>query len=222
MFFEKASFLKNDKFDIIKSIKLGAYLWKNYNYFNIPNYHLSEYIDGKEIHEKWKFIPNTNNLYKVSSFGRLLSYRNYPFISLRNINACGNDYLITPLYLNNGIFYSRMHQLVAKTFIPNPNNLPQINHKNEIKWDNRVNNLEWCDQTYNNIFNNRHLKVAAKKSLPVDSFDNETGKFVKHYESIKDASIECGVTATAIVSAIKGRTKKAANLKWKYSNQKGS
>jgi len=219
-FFEKAKFLKNGNFNIIESIKLGAFLWGNYNYFKVPNYRLFEFINGEKIYEEWRTVPNTENLYKVSTFGRLLSYHKYPYIYLHNfddqLTVDYNDYINTTIHLKDKSFSCRIHQLVAKTFIPNPLNLTSINHKNEIKNDNRVVNLEWCDQRYNNMYNDRHLKVALKKSKSVNKIDKETGTIIKRYNSIKDAAIEHNVNSVAISNAASGRSISSANFKWSF------
>ena len=59
-----------------------------------------------------------------------------------------------------------IHRLVAQAFIPNPDNLPQINHKNEQRDDNRVDNLEWCTGVYNIMYNNRSKRVAIANRKP--------------------------------------------------------
>ena len=64
-------------------------------------------------------------------------------------------YLRLPLTINNKAKSYLVHRLVALAFIPNPNNYPEVNHKNEDKTDNRVENLEWCDRSYNINYGNR-------------------------------------------------------------------
>ena len=108
----------------------------------------------------WKDIPGYEGLYKVSNTGKIFSVvtnRELSVIQKKDgytcISLCDKDH--------NKKQY-RIHQLVAKTFIPNPNNLPMINHKNEIKNDNRVENLEWCNNFYNSNYGNRNLILSKK------------------------------------------------------------
>jgi hypothetical protein len=108
----------------------------------------------------WKDIPGYEGLYKVSNTGKIFSCvtnRELSVIQKKDgytcISLCDKDH--------NKKQY-RIHQLVAKAFIPNPNNLPMINHKNEIKNDNRVENLEWCNNFYNSNYGNRNLIISQK------------------------------------------------------------
>ena len=109
--------------------------------------------------EEWKSIPGYEGLYEVSSYGRVKSLeKSYvkkngimdhkPEIILSPKNN-GTGYFIVCLYKNKTHKYYLIHRLVALTFLPNPNNLPCVNHKDEDKTNNRVDNLEWCDQKYN-------------------------------------------------------------------------
>ena len=113
----------------------------------------------------WKDIPGYEGLYKVSNTGKIFSVltnRELSVIQKKDgytcISLCDKDH--------NKKQY-RIHQLVAKAFIPNPNNLPMINHKNEIKNDNRVENLEWCTAQHNASYGTCPERISEKlKGVP--------------------------------------------------------
>ena len=106
--------------------------------------------------EVWKKI---NNLpYEVSNYGNV---RNLSGKILKP--AVKRGYLTVNLYCNGQKQSKLIHRLVGETFIPNPDNLSQINHKNEIKSDNRVENLEWCDSKYNNNYGTRNERLSTSK-----------------------------------------------------------
>lgn len=98
------------------------------------------------MEEIWKDIPNYEGLYQVSNLGRI---RNAKTKKIKNQRNTYKKYLQVDLFNKNQKTY-RVHRLVAETFIPNPNNLPQVNHKDGNKQNNRVDNLEWITN-YDNI-----------------------------------------------------------------------
>ena len=107
--------------------------------------------ENKEI---WKDIKGFEGHYQVSNFGRVKSIK---FGKERILRPGKNKkgYLRVGISKNGESKTYSVHRLVAQAFIPNLNNLPQINHKNEDKTDNRVENLEFCDAKYNNTYGTR-------------------------------------------------------------------
>ena len=115
--------------------------------------------------EEWKDIEGYEGLYQVSSFGRIKSFdktvickngRTF-FMKGRIIRTRPNNrgYIMVGLHKNKKFKLCLVHRLVAKAFIPNPDNLPQVNHKNENKNFNHASNLEWCDNWYNAHYGTR-------------------------------------------------------------------
>lgn len=104
--------------------------------------------------EKWKFIKGYGKRYKVSSFGRIMSCRKGSklvdwFITKPHLNKKSGYYQTNLTDNFRKRKYFRIHRIIANNFIKNEKNLPSINHKNCIKTDNRVSNLEWCTYSHN-------------------------------------------------------------------------
>ena len=106
-----------------------------------------------------KDIPGYEGHYAITSCGRVWSYKRNRFLK-PSTDKYG--YLHVVLYKNGKGKHKFIHQLVAEAYIPNPNNLPQVNHKDEVRTHNWINNLEWCDVTYNNNYGTRNAKIAKK------------------------------------------------------------
>lgn len=97
------------------------------------------------MQEIWKTIKDFEN-YQISNHGRVKSLVRKERIMKAMLK---HGYLYIGLIKNGKQYKFRVHRLVAEAFIPNPNNLKIVNHKNRIKHDNVVENLEWCSQQYN-------------------------------------------------------------------------
>ena len=189
---------------------------------------------SKEI---WKDIKDYEGLYQVSSLGRVKALERKLYNKgikkeilqkeriMSNKKNNGNGYIVVSL-TKNGISKNKyVHRLVAEAFLKNENNLPCINHKNEIKNDNNVNNLEWCTYKYNNNYNNKVEKISKKlinnKKISKKIYQlDENGKIIKSYPSIKQASRELNVSTQALCDCLKGKQIHSAGYKWKYAEEK--
>ena len=169
-----------------------------------------------KINEIWKDIKGFEGHYQVSNLGRVKSLKR----GKERILKPGRDtygYLRVILWKNNKMKMCYIHRLVAQAFLPNPQNLPQINHKNEDKTDNKVENLEWCDSRYNNNYGTRTQRQVEKLSKPVIQFTKD-GKLVKEWKSTHDVERNLGYSHGHISSCCNGRYKSAYEFNWKYKD----
>lgn len=181
--------------------------------------------------EIWKDIKGYENLYQVSNYGRIKSIchswigfgkdiicKTKEKIRAVKTNKAGYEQVI--LFKNNISKTFLVHRLVAEAFIPNPNNLPQINHKNCLKTDNRSTNLEWCDATYNINYADRTKKASSKTrngvlSKPVLQYNLKL-ELIAEYPSTMEAQRQTGFNKGNISNCCLGRQKTAYNFIWKY------
>ena len=122
-----------------------------------------------EIEEVWRDVVGFEGVYKVSSLGNVARVRNGSLRQLKKCPAGGKhncDYLYVSLTHRDKVRFSSVHRLVAEAFIPNPEMLPQVNHKDEDKFNNCAENLEWCTASYNNRYGTKIARGvdAMKKS----------------------------------------------------------
>ena len=116
------------------------------------------------IEEIFKDVKGYEGLYQVSNFGNIMSlnYSNTGKAKLMNPRERKDGYLQVHLYKNRKPKMFQVHRLVAEAFIPNPDNLPEVNHKDEDKTNNSVENLEWCTREYNNNYGTHNKRVSKK------------------------------------------------------------
>lgn len=173
-----------------------------------------------QIEEEWRDIAGYDGKYQVSNLGRVKS-TNYRCAGKEQTLKLlyRNGYLRVALYKNGKNNRLTVHRLVAEAFIPNQNNLPQVNHKDENKLNNRVDNLEWCTAKYNNNYGTRTERVSVKlinnkkRSKPVLCV--ETGVI---YPSFAEAFRKTGVYLANIHKCCQGKLKTTGGYHWRYAN----
>lgn len=183
--------------------------------------------------EFWKDIEEYEGLYQVSDLGRVQS--------LPRVNLCVNrEYIRKGKVLKgmsdkDGYLYVLLskegiqrkfliHRLVAKHFIPNPQNFPQVNHKNEVVDDNRLENLEWCDCVYNIRYGTgikRRAKLQTNKhgAKAVLQFSLD-GKFIREFPSTMEIVRVYGFRQSHINECCLEKAKSSYGYVWKYKEER--
>ena len=124
---------------------------------------------GKYMDEIWLNIMGYEGQYQVSNTGYVRSIKRNRILKPTNING----YLQISLSNQGKIKKCLIHRLVAEAFLPNPNNLSQVNHKDENTFNNNVNNLEWCNVTYNNNYGTRNARISSSHQDLNKSIDSK-------------------------------------------------
>lgn len=188
--------------------------------------------------EIWKDVVCYEGYYQVSNQGRVKRMPRY--ITSKNgvtrfwkgkilkqtLNPDG--YPMCILSKNGKSNLYGVHRLVAKSFIPNPEQLPVVNHKDEDKTNNNVENLEWCTVAYNNIYGKRINDVKESEGFktrhrkhrkPVEKYTID-GEFIKRFDSLKEAYESSPEYSKAgVAHCCSGRLKTYKGYIWKYVNQ---
>lgn len=177
---------------------------------------------GTEI---WKTVivnGETYKNYQVSNLGRILSlnYRGTGRAELLEPADNSNGYLMVYLYKNRKGKWCLVHRLVAEAFLPNPDNLPQVNHIDENKENNRVNNLEWKSPKDNCNHGTRNERIFEKTtngklSKKVLQFTID-GEFIREWPS----TAECGrngFNQGNVAACCRGEYNSAYGFKWQYT-----
>lgn len=163
--------------------------------------------------EYWKPVVGYEGLYEVSNWGRVKSLK-FGKERILKLFKDTSGYLCVKLCKNTNKCQFKVHRLVAEAFLPNPDNLPCVNHKDECKTNNNVNNLEWCNSKYNINFGTRNEKVSKKLSKPVLQYTLD-GQFVREWPS----TMECGrngYNQGNVAACCNGKLKTYNGFIWKY------
>ena len=177
--------------------------------------------------EVWRDIVGFNG-YQVSNLGniRSLNYNGTKNVRVLKPSLSGPNrgYKSISMQVADKVVRRNVHRLVAKAFIPNPKNLPEINHIDEDGTNNKVNNLEWCDRKYNLNYGNRTQKFSDSKSIPILQL-NLDGTLVKEWKSQAEICNQLKIDGGSLSHCLHGyRIKKGKKYpvysyhgyKWKY------
>lgn len=178
----------------------------------------------------WKPIAQYEELYEVSNYGDVVSVAQYT--RYHNIRPRKYPRPLKPEVTRDG--YARVtlskygiprhmfvHRLVASAFIPNPNNLPQVNHKDENPLNNNVHNLEWCTGKQNCNYGmhreriKQRLNISHHLAKKIARLDID-GNVIEVFSSINDAARKFGIRGENITRCCKGKYKLVCGCRWKY------
>lgn len=189
--------------------------------------------------EIWKPVKGFEGFYEVSTYGNVRSCDRTVFVhkSGKEHRATRKgkilkkwvavEYYHVTFSKDGKIYAPFVHKLVAETFIPNPNELRTVNHKDENKLNNQVDNLEWCTQVYNRNYG--HSEEKRLKSFMRSKESHKTfmkaavqcdmdGNAIKIYKPISDVEKD-GFKYTCVINCCKGKRKSHKGYVWKYANE---
>lgn len=175
---------------------------------------------------EWRDIKDFEGLYQISTSGEVKSVERIKQNNLgfqkvneriRKLSKDKDGYLQVCLSKEGRHYLKKIHRLVAEAFLPNPDNLPVINHKNENKEYNRVENLEWCTVKYNTNYGNGITKMAITQGRPVLQLYN--GYVIEEFYSTQKASKETGVPQANIYKVCVGERRTAGGYEWRFKDE---
>lgn len=169
------------------------------------------------MEEIWKDVIGYEGLYLISNNGNVMSL-NYHGLGyqriIRQSTSC-YGYKVVGLSKNGHSSQKFVHRLVAEAFIPNPFGFPQVNHRDEVKINNNVDNLEWCTNRYNvNYGTARERMIKKKKKNIVLQYDLSCN-LLQTYESIAEAARCTGLCRAHISACYRGKNRTHGGFFWR-------
>ena len=162
--------------------------------------------------EIWKDINGYEGLYQVSNLGNVKSLKTNKILS-----PVGKEYKHVILYNKGDRKTLKIHRLVAEAFIPNPENKPQVNHKDEDKYNNIVENLEWCTHEENmNHGTKQDRESKIKTKYNVLQYDLE-GNLIKKWFNLREITMNTNYKKANIMYCCRHKNKTAYGYRWEYS-----
>lgn len=177
--------------------------------------------------EEWRDIEGFEGLYQVSNYGRVKSLQRevrantcgVRMLAEKVLRASKNNagYMLVVLCKNGKHFNKMVHRLVAEAFIANPNGFKEVNHKDENKLNNNIENLEWCNRVYNATYGTGVERCAKQKWKSIDMIDLN-GCVLQTFDSALQAEKETGINRKNISSVCLGKRNIAGGYNWRFSN----
>lgn len=165
----------------------------------------------------WKEVEGYSGQYEVSNLGKVrsLNYKNSGLPRELKCEKNQKGYYVVDLTQNGKRKKHKVARLVASAFVANENGLPEVNHKDEDKTNDRADNLEWCDRTYNNNYGTRVGRAAEAHRKPIIQY-TKGGKFIAKWEGAKEAEKALGISDGNIWLCCNKKRKTAGGFVWRY------
>ena len=212
-------------------MKLDIYDKICYNIYEIFMEMNNKIMENIEI---WKDIQGYEGFYQVSNLGRVKSVERDKFLPNGTFHSHLKEKILAPFLNNKGYSSVKLckngkkkailiHRLVAEAFLPNPENKSQINHKDEVKSNNAVDNLEWCTSVYNNNFGTRkERQIQNRRNYKLGNHPKAKPVFCeelnKKFDCIASAQEELGINRSCVGKACRGERNTAGGFHWRFAD----